>query len=448
MSEKSIDKSLYENFNSDNILIRSVLAGLLDLLNHNIDYSQFWGDKIEEKVTLPWYYDFGTSQERFMQDNYTFFGTSCFNQDKITGTFLSLPNGIISYEGSNIEMSQITNRFVQGSYLKSENGKLVTYTSFLYSIPLTVNVKCTVTCDNQITAMKIEQALREKFYKNQTFYVLFRGMRIGCCVGFPENYAMEKGTEYSFDNSQKNPKITFSLVIETYQPAFDPTNEIEANKYIKGIGWDVQIKAGSDAKSVTFKDFDTDVIYPVGFPVCFEWTYKSMNSEMLNVGLYYKYNDDPNDTEEHDIVKSTPNQCSYVWNIPEGISDYVQPTITINDPMAQVIEEPVIRIIPNKRTHKIDENSFIVVDRGLILTTKHLLNFTLEYLDDDGNPHIASNYYFCMDNHKIADDNEQIHIEGEPIKYKKTIKPRNISVILKYTNDDKICDKIDNLLIL
>ena len=167
-------KGLYERFNNDNILIRSVIVGLLDLLNNHIDYSQIWDDNIEQTVTVPWWYNFGTSDEKYMQDNYTFFGKKCFNEKMINGTFNSIPRGYISYNGSNIEASSITNRFIMGKYMKQVGGKLISYTSFLYSIPLTVNFDCTVDCDNILSALKIEQAIRETFYKNKTFFVLYK----------------------------------------------------------------------------------------------------------------------------------------------------------------------------------------------------------------------------------------------------------------------------------
>ena len=47
-----------------------------------------------------------------------FFGKSCFGDSKINGTFNSIPRGVIKYTGSQIESGSITNRFIQGTYLK------------------------------------------------------------------------------------------------------------------------------------------------------------------------------------------------------------------------------------------------------------------------------------------------------------------------------------------
>ena len=127
MAEETFNQ-LYERYNTDDVFNRVVIIGLLDLLNHKLKYDQIWDDNVVEEVVVPFMYDFGSSDERFAQDNYTFFGTTCFNEKKITGKFDMLPRGSIKYTGSAIDSGNITNRFIQGTFLKNENGKF--YVSF------------------------------------------------------------------------------------------------------------------------------------------------------------------------------------------------------------------------------------------------------------------------------------------------------------------------------
>ena len=437
------EEELYGNYNTDGILMRSVIAGLLDLLNNKINYSQTWGDNIIEKVEVPWMYDMGSSDERFMQDNYTFFGKSCFGDGKINGTFNSIPRGVIKYTGSQIESGSITNRFIQGTYLKNIEGRLVSYTSFLYSMPLNVSIECEMFIDNLITGFKIEQAIRETFYKNKTFYVLFRGMRIGCTVGFPENIGMEKTTSYAFDTNDRTIKLKFSLGIETYQPVFDPTTEMERSNYIRGIGMDVFVKAGDDSKMIRVLNKSEDVVYPSGGSYLLEWEYKSMDSDMCNVSVLYK---DNLTGEEKYIEHVLVNQSSYIWNIPEKFSKFEQPLITYGNDVI-VKKNPVIKIIPNKVTGYIDENSFVVLSNGYFLTNKEYINFTIEFTDHDENIKMADNYYLKIDNNEI-DLEHPVDIDGDPIKYSGKMKYRDISLIVRYTNDSGVCDESANLLIL
>jgi phosphopantetheinyl transferase (holo-ACP synthase) len=122
MAEETFNQ-LYERYNTDDVFNRVVIIGLLDLLNHKLKYDQVWDDNVVEEVVVPFMYDFGSSDERFAQDNYTFFGTTCFNEKKITGKFDMLPRGAIKYTGSAIDSGNITNRFIKGTFLKNENGK-------------------------------------------------------------------------------------------------------------------------------------------------------------------------------------------------------------------------------------------------------------------------------------------------------------------------------------
>lgn len=439
-------EKLYEKFNMDDILIRSVIAGLLDLLNNKIDYTQAWGDNIEETVRVPWMYNMGSSDERFVQDNYMFFGQNCFWGEKITGTFSSIPRGIITYSGSQIESNAICNRFVQGTYLKNINGKLATYTSFLYSMPITANFDCTVICDNVITALKIEQAIRATFFKNKTFFVQFRGMRIGCTAGFPEQITNDvvKTTEYSFDSQQKRPQLTFNIAVETYQPVFDKTTEMLASNKILSIGSDITVKAQTDKKWIKFKDTES-LVYPSGTPCLLEWTYSSDDTEMYNVRLSYT-----NECgEEHDIEKCMDNQMFYVWNIPEKMSKFVQPTITVDDE-ERVIHMPSIKILPNKDTKLIDEKSFVVVSRGYIVPYSDMdkIGITIEYKDIKGKlKSVSGKYFLNLENGRVSIENP-VTIVGEPEKYIGKMDFCRISLKIEYTKDSEIFDEIHNLLIM
>ena len=43
---------LYQKYNFDNVFNRSVISGLLYLLNHKLTYEQVWDDKTVERVTI------------------------------------------------------------------------------------------------------------------------------------------------------------------------------------------------------------------------------------------------------------------------------------------------------------------------------------------------------------------------------------------------------------
>ena len=445
---------LYSRYNVDDVFNRVVIIGLLNLLNNEITYEQIYDDNVVETVQVPFMYDFGSSDERFAQDNYTFFGTNCFGKKKIDGKFDMFPRGALRYTGSQIDNSNFTNRFVKGTYLKNENGKLTTYMSFLSSIPLTLSFECEMWMDNIINAFKIEQSIRDTFYKNKTFNVLFKGMKVGCRVGFPESHNIEKTTEYSFDAERKI-KMTFSLAVEAYQPRWDETMSIEADKRIERIAYDTTLMGSPNRlMSIKFKNFDNSSIIPAGTNVLVEWTSLSNVSDMCTVLLYYI---DENG-EKHNLDTPIFNQKTYNWHIPEGFTDYIQPTINYDLP---VIKMPDIKLIPNA-DGKFDADSFIVIDPGLfdVDDSVEYVKITLDYLnkttntvemsetrdeDSEGNP--LDPFYLKLKSRQIDINNPVAQIDTNFI-YKNSFKPKRVSLQIEYPLDRSVFDKIDNVLIL
>ena len=144
--------------------------------------------------------------------------------------------------------------------------------------------------DNYITAFKIEQNIRDVFYKNKTFWVLYKGLKIGCCVGFPESIASgEKTVSYSF--SQENQiKMTFNLSVETYQPCFDMSTAIPSDSVIEHIGVDINnygtYKPSDKKLSLELCELDKDV-YKSGDVIDIRWNAKSNVMEACSIMLYY-----------------------------------------------------------------------------------------------------------------------------------------------------------------
>ena len=445
---------LYSRYNVDDVFNRVVIIGLLNLLNNEITYEQIYDDNVVETVHVPFMYDFGSSDERSAQDKYTFFGTACFGEKKIDGKFDMFPRGALRYTGSQIDNANFTNRFVKGTYLKNENGKLTTYMSFLSSIPLTLSFECEMWMDNIISAFKIEQSIRDTFYKNKTFNVLFKGMKVGCRVGFPESHNIEKTTEYSFDAERKI-KMTFSLAVEAYQPRWDETMSIEADKRIERIAYDTTLMGSPNRlMSIKFKNFDNSSIIPAGTNVLVEWTSLSNVSDMCTVLLYYI---DENG-EKHNLDTPIFNQKTYNWHIPEGFTDYIQPTINYDLP---VIKMPDIKLIPNA-DGKFDADSFIVIDPGLfdVDDSVEYVKITLDYLnkttntvemsetrdeDSEGNP--LDPFYLKLKSRQIDINNPVAQIDTNFI-YKNSFKPKRVSLQIEYPLDRSVFDKIDNVLIL
>lgn len=380
--------ALFQRYNNENVLIRAVIAGLLDVLNNEIKYNQVWGnDPIEdiENIQVPWFYN-QSGDERFMQDFYTHYG-SCMPPRPVDGNFDMIPRGILTYTGSGINAQRITSRYVQGRYVKEVDGKLKGFISYLYSIPLNVRFDMELWADTQITALKIEQEIREVFYKNVTYYVYYKGMRVGCTAGFPEEIVVDKNIKYSFEAENKI-KLTFQVEVETYQPVFDPTTEMPADKNIKSFTYrlyDQNEKDDGDIHDVKIISPKSGTTFSKGNPLWIDWSFTKEGGIMRNVDISWVYTGS-NDRNEIDLVQ--PNHEYYIWNVPEDFTDYKEPDIIWEeDPSTITISRsPVIKIIPDLNTKEITDSSFTAYSEGYFLTPQDdaSILIQLEMKDDNG----------------------------------------------------------------
>jgi hypothetical protein len=402
--------ALHQRYNNEDILTRSIIAGLLDILNNKINYNQIWSNEVVEIVSIPWYYNM-SGDERFQQDFFTHYA-DCTPPRPADGNFDMIPRGILTYSGSVIDSVRTTSRFVQGEFLKEVSGQLQTYRSFLYSIPLYVNFNCEMFLDTQVTALKVEQLIRETFYKTVTFYVYYRGMRVGSTVGFPEDITLEKNIQYSFESA--NPiKISFTLQVETYQPVFDPTTEVNANDYMSGLGYrliDRNVAKNDGIIVITTPASGTDaspLIIPKGAPLWIEWDYTQENAIISRIDVFWLNH---NYNERNVIERVVPNHEYYIWNIPESFTNYKHPAILWStDSSVSIYRDPIIRILPDTSSKIIDSGSFTIVDSGYFLSPKPdvSINAVLEMKDSLGRITYSgdASLYFNLVGNKIDESN-------------------------------------------
>lgn len=396
--------SLYNTYNNEDIVSRAIIAGMLDILNNGIKYNQVWSNEDIEEVDVPWFYNM-SGDERFMQDFYTHYA-ACNFPKPVDGNFDRIPRGVITYTGSTIDATRITNRFVQGRYVKEVDGNLNSFVSFLYSIPLTISFDCELWLDTQVTALKVEQAIREVFYKTKTFYVYYKGMRLGATAGFSEDITIDKLIEYSFEEDNRI-KITFNIEVETYQPVFDPTTEMDANNYMKGIGYTIYPQDQRDDGNIEIITPAEGTVISKKYPLMVEWSYTRENGILADVDAYWLIT---NDNEWNLIEKGIQNHEYWVWNIGDDFTDFKEPTIIWEeDETHRVYRTPMISIIPNLSTKAITASSFNIIDEGYFLTPNadSSIFITLEMKNDNGQIQYTgdTSIYINIKNYKVDLDN-------------------------------------------
>lgn len=224
-----------EKFNSDDVLYRNIIVGLLNLLNRRIVYNQTIGPDEVQEVSVP-FFPYMYNDERFMQDFYQLNGQECDGPQFAEGNIDPVPRGVINMTSMTINSAALTSKFVRGTYNKEVDGTLKAYSAYLNPIPLTLLFDVEVICSTYTESLKIIQQTIDTFYKVAIFAIDFKGLRVMCQVGFSQDYNVEKPVTFSYGEDNKI-MMKFTLEMETYQPVFDkPSERFRGNVMDHGIG--------------------------------------------------------------------------------------------------------------------------------------------------------------------------------------------------------------------
>ena len=317
-------------YNTDNVHSRAVIVGLVNLLNTVVQYDNVLGDDTFDRVTVPFFYSM-TGDERFLQDFFLEW-SDCVHPKHADGNYDVIPRGIVTLTSNTINTSAMTHRFVRGSYAKEIDGQLQTYNAFLNSIPLAMQFDVVIEADTNLDAFKIQQSIIETFYKTQVYSVSYKGFRVPCQVGFPEDYGLEKTFEFTYQTESKI-EVKFQLAVETYMPVIDPTTERN--------NWNRITTTGGAGAGIGITNEEIPVIFEYTSPTA-NGTYLSGSSlpirwtnagAILRVNIYYRFTGQDDWTM---ISRSGENDGAFDWKIP--FFSNVQ-TIVKDDPIRSYVTD-------------------------------------------------------------------------------------------------------------
>lgn len=220
-----------EKFNRDDIHFRSVIVGLINLLNQEIFLINTLDNDTQEIVEVPFYYSF-TGDERYLQDHFLEW-RDCTHPKFMNGVFDPIPRGVVKLGDVSIQQSNMTQRWIRGKFTRIVDGNIQTYSAYINSVPLEMNFEVELRSDTMTDILKTVQAIWEVFYKIQIIHVAYKGVMIPCQIGFAESTTIEKAFEFSYPSDTKI-SATFSLSVETYFPIFDEPN-LGSNNAVSNI---------------------------------------------------------------------------------------------------------------------------------------------------------------------------------------------------------------------
>lgn len=232
----SLINNLMKTLNTDDIFLRNLTIALLDLLNGEMVLSLSREDHREE-FSVPFVYNYGTD-EGFLKDFYIGLPDNC-RIPVAEGTYDIIPRGIVTLSSFQVKSSDITNKFVRGSFTQTEHGPndeniLTGYSAQLFSLPLAVKFDVKIICDNLNKAFKIAESMLNINYSNRVMYFQYNGVRIPAQFQFPASETIDKQYKFTLNDNNKI-NITLSIDVETYFPSFEKTSKRKATNVMERI---------------------------------------------------------------------------------------------------------------------------------------------------------------------------------------------------------------------
>jgi hypothetical protein len=232
--------------NTDDIFLRNLTIALLDLLNGSMSIDLARNDTVET-FNVPFLYNYGTD-EGFLKDFYIGLPDDC-RIPVAEGTYDIVPRGIVTLSTFQVKTSDITNKFVRGSFTEPEKGSqdenvLTGYSAQLYSLPMSVKFDVKIICDNLNKAFKIAERMLDVNYANRVMYFQYHGVRIPAQFQFPAVETLDKTYKFTYAENNKI-NVSLSLDVETYFPSFEQSSRRKSTNVMERMNIGVKDAGGT-----------------------------------------------------------------------------------------------------------------------------------------------------------------------------------------------------------
>ena len=235
-----------DRYNTDDVHMRAVLVGLINLLNKNVLIEHVISDTESKMTSIP-FYPAMANDERFMQDFYMHYHPDCQSY-YVEGNYDQIPRGVIELSSFTIDSASLVNKFVRGTYHRQDtDGQVKAFSDYINVIPIRMTYDVEIICGSLLEAFKVVQEFIATFYKAATYQVSYKGFRVPCQVGFAQDYTIEKPTEFSYGDD-KTIKVNFPLEMETYQPVVGDPFQRRGGVPKTVIGENGSTSTGSDTE--------------------------------------------------------------------------------------------------------------------------------------------------------------------------------------------------------
>lgn len=211
-----------QKFNYNEVFFRDLTICVLDTLEGRLNWiNNFTSGDIN--VNVPIYYSL-TGDERFLLDSF---------QDDIVSEnrYVELntdqiPRGHLTFNNFNIKSDEFRNPNVWLRSVVEYNVEVKRLLRQVRAIPITVTYDLVILLKNEIDVFKCSQEIMNTLWLYKFIYFEHNYMNIDAVLTMPDTDAIEITREKNLKSSNEI-KLTLSLEVQTYYPAFTSSKDIK-----------------------------------------------------------------------------------------------------------------------------------------------------------------------------------------------------------------------------
>lgn len=223
-----------EKFNWQDTFFRDLTLCVLDTLEGEIRWVNRFSSG-DREVNVPFYYSM-SGDERFLMDS---FSDDIVNNNRFVDVNTDqVPRAHITMSGYDIRSDEFSNPNVWLKMVLENKDEIRRVLAKIRAVPVTVKYDLTILLATEIDIFKCNQAIMDTLWLYRFMYFEYNFMNIDAVLLIPDGTQVEIQREKNL-TSDNNVKITLSLEVQTYYPAFrKPTlGELQTGQFYGNYSW-------------------------------------------------------------------------------------------------------------------------------------------------------------------------------------------------------------------
>ena len=223
-----------EKFNYQDTFFRDLTLCVLDTLEGEIRWINRFSSG-DREVNVPFYYSL-TGDERFLMDS---FNDDIVNNNRFVDVNTDqIPRAHVTMTGFDIRSDEFANPNVWLKMVVENQDEVRRVLAKIRAVPVSVKYDIVIMLSSEIDIFKCNQAIMDTLWLYRFMYFEHNFMNIDAVMLFPDGSQVEIQREKSL-SSDNTIKITLSIEVQTYYPAFRKPNlsEVQSGQFFNNYTW-------------------------------------------------------------------------------------------------------------------------------------------------------------------------------------------------------------------